>query len=214
MVEQILEVLHDPGSFYERDEAASSVAVPAAVVVALAAIGGVTGWLSWQTTSTMFARMDGGGSGVAQAVGGVTVVVSLLGPFVSWLLYAGAFHAMGRLLQGEGSFRATFVFTGWGFLPRLLAAVVNLAATWHVLGAVSVPTEVTPASMQAYSSQVQSHPATLAATVVGVAVLLWSAYVWTHAVEAAHDLEREDAAIAVGVPVAIALILRLSNVVV
>lgn len=210
MVEQFLDVLRDPGTFYERDEAASSAAVPAAVVVALAAIGGVAGWRSWQSTSTMFARMDGG-AGIAQAVGGVTVVFSLLGPVVAWLLYAGAFQAMGRLLQGDGSFRTTLVYAGWGFLPRLLAAVVNLAATWYVLGVVSVPSEVTPASMQAYSTQIQTHPATLAATIVGVAVLLWSAYIWVHAVEAAHDIERGDAAIAVGVPVAIALIIRLSS---
>jgi hypothetical protein len=210
MAEQFLDVLRDPGTFYERDEAASSAAVPVLVVVALTAIGGAAGWLSWQATSAMFARMDGA-AGVAQAVGAVTVVVSLLGPVLAWVLYAGAFHAMGALLQGEGSFRATFVYAGWGFLPRLLAAVVNLTATWYVLGVVSVPSEVTPASMQAYSSQIQTHPATLAATVVGVAVLLWSAYIWVHAVEAAHDIEREDAAIAVGVPVAIALIIRLSN---
>lgn len=211
MVEQLLDVLRDPGTFYERDEAASSAAVPALVVVALAAVGGAAGWLSWQATSTMFAGMDGGGAGIARAVGSITVVFSLLGPLLAWALYAGAFHAMGALLQGEGSFRTTFVYAGWGFLPRLLAAVVNLASTWYVLGVVALPTEVTPASMQAYSTQVQTHPATLAATVVGVAVLLWSAYIWMHAVEAAHDIEREDAAIAVGVPVAIALVLRLSN---
>ena len=210
MTQQVLDVLLDPESFYERDDAASSVAILALVVVALAAIGGAAGWLSWQATSTMFARMDGG-AGMAEAVGSVTVAFSLLGPVLAWVVYAGAFHAMGRLLQGDGSLRTTFVYAGWGFLPRLLAAVVNLAATWYVLGVVSVPAEVTSASMQAYTQQIQSHPATLASTVVGVAILLWSAYIWTHAVEAAHDIEREDAAIAVGVPVALALILRLSN---
>lgn len=214
MVQQYLEVLYDPESFFERGEEAGTVAGPIAVMLFIGLTGGVVGWLSFQRQSELMSRMGdgaGGAESIAAIGGAVSVIVALVFPFLAWLLYAGLFHGISALLDGEGEFTTTMVYAGWGFLPSTLSAVVGLAANWITYQAVSLPSEVSPATMQAYQQQIQNHPAMLVAFVVGIGVLLWSAYIWVAAVEHARDVERTDAMIAVGLPVAIVLVLRLGS---
>jgi hypothetical protein len=214
MVQQYLEVLHDPESFFERGEEAGSVLVPVVVLLFVGATSGVIAWLNFQRTSEMISRMgDGaaGGAGFAAIGGAVSVVVALVVPFIAWLVYAGLFHGLSALMDGEGEFTTTMVYTGWGFLPKILGSSVALAANWYIMQTVSLPAEITQQSVQAYQQQIQSHPATLGALAVGILVLLWSAYIWVAAVQHARDIDRADAAIAVGIPVALALLLRVGS---
>lgn len=218
MVEQYLEVLWDPESFFERDEEASNIVVPIGVMVFVGLLSGVAGWFSYQQTSQLMGGQGAGGAGFAVIMGIVSIVVGLVVPFIAWLLYAGLFHLISGALGGDGEFKTTLVYTGWGFLPKVFGSVVGLASTWYVLQVVPLPTGVDPQNpqamqqaMQSYQQAVQSHPATLAAFVVGLLVLAWSAYIWVGAVQHARDLDRADAAIAVGIPVAIALIIRLGS---
>jgi hypothetical protein len=214
MVQQYLEVLYDPESFFERGEEAGTVAVPIAIMVFIGLTGGIVGWLNFQQQSKLIARMGTGGGGAESfaAIGGaISVIVALVVPFLSWLLYAGLFHGISALLEGEGEFTTTMVYAGWGFLPSTLGAVVGLAAYWIAIQAVSLPSEVDPGTIQAYQQQVQNHPAMLAAFVVGIGLLLWSAYIWVAAVEHARDVDRTDAMIAVGFPVAVVVLIRLGT---
>lgn len=214
MVQQYLEVLYDPESFFERGEEAGTVAVPIAIMLFIGLTSGIGGWLSFQQQSELMARMGTGGGGAESfaAIGGaISVIVALVVPFLSWLLYAGLFHGISALLEGEGEFTTTMVYAGWGFLPGTLGAVVGLAANWIALQAVSLPSEIDPGTIQAYQQQVQNHPAMLVAFVVGIGLLLWSAYIWVAGVQYARDLDRTDAMITVGIPVALALVLRLGS---
>jgi hypothetical protein len=212
MVQQYLEVLYDPASFFEREAVAGSAVVPIVAAVLVGLVSGVAAWMSTQRTVRMMSGNGGGGmGGFGSVVGAISLVVALVMPFVAWLLYAGTFHLVTAFLGGDGEFKTTLIYTGWGFLPKILGAVASLATTWVVMQAVSPPAEVTQQSMQAYQQAVKTHPATLAGTLVGVLVLGWSAYIWVGAVEAARDVDRADAAIAVGIPVAIALIIRLGS---
>jgi len=215
MAARYLDVLTDPESFFERGEEAASPVVPVAVALVVGALGAVAAWLSFQATTEAFVRAGqgggGAGGGLTAVFGGVAVVVALATPFVAWLLYALVFHGITAVLDGEGSFTTTLVYAGWGLLPKVVGSLVGLATTWIVLDAVRPPAEVTPRTAQAYQQAIQNHPASLAGTVVGILLLLWSAYIWVAAVQHARDVERADAMIAVGVPVAIALVIRLGT---
>jgi hypothetical protein len=214
MVQQYLEVLYDPESFFERGEEAESILGP---VLALGFVGltsALTAWLNTQRTAEMLSRMGdgaGGAQGFAALTGTISVVFALVFPFLGWLIYGALFHGISGLLDGEGEFVTTVVYTGWGFVPNFLGATVALAANYVILQAVSLPSEVTPQTMQAYQQQVQSHPASLVVLVVGLGILLWNAYIWVAAVEHARDVDRTDAMIAVGFPVAVVVLIRLGT---
>lgn len=214
MAAQYLQVLTDPESFFERGEEAASPVVPVVAALIVGALGAVAAWRSFQATSEVFmqAGQGGGGAGGLTAVfSGVAVVVALVTPFVVWLVYALLFHGITAVLDGEGSLTTTLVYAGWGLLPKVVGSLVGLATTWIVLDAVQPPAEVTPQTAQAYQQAIQNHPASLAGTAVGILLLLWSAYIWVAAVQHARDVDRPDAMIAVGVPVAIALVIRLGT---
>lgn len=215
MAAQYLDVLTDPESFFERGEEAASPVVPVVVALIVGVLGAVAAWLSFQATTDVFMQAGqgagGAGGGFTAVFSGVAAVIALVVPFVVWLLYALVFYAITAVLDGEGSLTTTLVYTGWGLIPKVVGSLVSLATTWIVLDAVQPPAEVTPQTAQAYQQAIQNHPASLAATVVGILILLWSAYIWVAAVQHARDVERADAMIAVGVPVAIALVIRLGT---
>lgn len=187
--------------------------VPIGALFAVGVIGGVAAWMNVERTMVMMAEATGAGGtgGFTAVLTAVTFVSALTTPFVVWFLYAGAFHLVSAMVGGEGEFQTTLTYTAWGFLPKLVSAVVGLAATWWALQAVPLPNEFTERSVEAYTNAGQSHSATLGSALVGVLVLAWSASIWVAAVQAARDVDRTDTAIAVGVPLAIALVLRLGS---
>jgi hypothetical protein len=212
MVQQYIEVLYDPESFFERGEEAASPIVPVLVAVFVGAVSAAAIWINFQQQSEMMSQAAGGGQqaqSMMNIAGGIGAVVALVFPFLAWLLYAGIFHGISALLDGEGEFVTTVVYTGWGLVPKVLASTVNIAATWFVLNAVSVPSEVTAQSMQTYQQSIATHPGTVVAGLLSIVVLLWSAYIWVAAVQYARDVDREDAMITVGILVAILLLIRL-----
>jgi len=83
-------------------------------------------------TGIYIAAVDGAAthppSGAAVPFTAISVATSVIGGIivmsVSWLLYAGVFYAISTLLRGVGSFRRVFEFTGYGFIPQILSAIL------------------------------------------------------------------------------------------
>lgn len=209
MSSDVRTLLTRPGEFFADREDDPSLKGPAAIVVTIAVLSAVAG----AVVLLQFGQVvpaDARGVFVVGAVIGVLVSVAV--PFVTWLLYAIAFHLLTALFDGEGEFRDTFVFTGWGFLPRVLATLVSLVVTLYVVQVVDAPTEAV--GFASYSQRIQGTPLVQVSTVVGVVFTLWSAYIWVAAVERARSVTRRQAYVAVAVPVLIAIFLSLTSLVV
>lgn len=205
----VLDVLTDSDEFFRR-RATDPQLLPAALIVLVVGVANALGFLpSFRATLSVLSQFVGDvGTGV-QAAGAVFVVVI---SFLQWLFYAGlSFAVAGLVLDGDGSFRATAALVGWGFAPLFVAAVVNAAVANYLYAGVAFPSD--PAGIQQTLAGIQSSPLLLVGQVVGLACLLWSAYLWTLAVQHGHDLPRRSAAVSVAVPVFVPLLLRLVGLV-
>lgn len=131
-------------------------------------------------------------------------------PFVIWALYAALFHALSGVLGGEGSFRRTFVLTGWGFLPRIPVEFLSVVATWAVVERVPKPGLF---ATYEYLVQLQSHPLQSVPTAIGLILTMWALpdLLWVYAVTYARNVERWKAVIAVNVPVGVSVLLTASD---
>lgn len=208
MLADLQDVLTNPGSFFEREAEEPSVRAPVVIVGTVALLGTVSGVVTTQLLAGVFPEQARAFLFVVQLF---VAVVGLVAPFVVWLLYAAAFFGISALLGGQGSFRQVALLSAWGFVPRVIGSLVESVAAL-VAASQLRPGELTsPADYQAFSDALAAHPANLAASVVGIGLLLWSASIWVAAVAEARRLDRREATVVVAVPVGIALLIRLSG---
>lgn len=205
MLSALREALTSPASFFEREAADPGLRGPVAVVAVLAVAGAVGSIPTLQ--ATLGAAPEGAAPFVL--VGSVVgVLFGLVVPFVVWLLYALLFYALSSLFDGEGEFRDLFALVGWGFAPRVLAALVGAAVTFLLLPAGGFSD---PQAAGQFAQAVATDPLGIVSRAFGLLMTLWAAWVWTHAVAAARNLSRRDAAITVGVVVGAGVLLGLGT---
>jgi len=207
MMGALQRVLTDPDGFYAEHEAAGELKYAAGVVAVVAVLALVESVL---VLSKLLTAVDPSLRGFFVAGAAIGAVGAIAGPFIAWLVYAALFHGISALFDGEGEFRDVFVYAGWGFGPRLFAAVISVAVTAFLATQVPVPDVAAAESAQAwqqYSRTLQDHPLTLLSDAVNVLALLWSAYIWVPAFQRARDVSRQGALVAVGVPVVLAILL-------
>jgi hypothetical protein len=204
----VLDLLTNPDAFFAERSDDPSLLRPALVVLIVAVIGVIGSYPVIQATISALPPEAGAFVTVIQVVGAVFgVVVS----FIIWVLYAVAFRGIAYILfDGDGSFRDTFALVGWGFVPAVFGGLANAAVNFVVFSGVQFPDD--PAQVAQFAQELQSRPEFLVAGVLGIAFLLWSAFLWTFAVRYAEGLDLREAALTVAGPVAVALLIRLNGV--
>jgi hypothetical protein len=204
----VLQLLTNPDSFFEARREEPSLLRPGLVVLLVAVVGVVGSVPVLQATVSALPPEAGPFVTVIQVVGAVFGVVFTL---VVWLLYALAFHLVGSVaFDASGEFRDTLALVGWGYVPAVFGALVGAVANYVVFSGVRFPDD--PQAIGAFVQELQSRPAFLVAGLVGIAFLLWSAFLWTFAVSHAESLDLRESALTVAGPVAVALLFRLNGI--
>lgn len=210
-----LDVLTDPKRFFSDAGEDPKARYPILILVVLSLVGtaflGVFLFQVLQNTE--------GGSGFAVVATLFVLIGQLIGNFLVWLVYALVFFALSAFMDGEGDFMETLVFTGWGFIPRIAGAVVSGVISLIAITGVTPPDIdfENPAAAQQemirFATEAGAGELNLISSLAGIVFLFWSAYIWVAAVEDARELDRQQAMIAVGIPVGIALLLRLNSLI-
>lgn len=213
----ITDVLTDPDSFFEGRVEDPSLLVPVVLVLLTALLAAIAASpeaeLSGEITSmTLENESTEANQTVQNFVATGLEVVAVGWTFVEtlagWLLYSLVFYVIARFgFEGDGSFGNTIALTGWGYVPAVIDQVISVAAAYAVFGGASLPE--TARAAQEMITDLQSDPILLAASIAGLALLAWSGVIWTYAMAHLHDLSRRDAAITVGIPVALVMLLRI-----
>ena len=205
----LADLLTNPDGFFRRRAEAGGLRGPALVVTLLALVNAVAAYPGIRASVQVLPEQ-------AAAMGGLIYVLGLafafVVTFVVWALYAGVFHGLSAFaFDGEGSFGRTLSVTGWGFLPGIVGGAINAVVSFSVYASVSLPAD--PQAAARVAARLQSDPLVMLAGALGIAFLLWQAFLWTFAIHHVRGLSMRDAAITVGIPVAIALLWRLNGLV-
>lgn len=199
----LLTLVADPDRFFRRRRSdprlrgpvalvavATVAGLAAALVLVEWVVGGVTGPVREFAELTMLAR---------------TVPSALFVPAVTWFLFSVTFFALAVAQGGEGDLRSTFALVGWGFLPRVLNTVVFLALVLVTTSSLASPARGgDPAVLLDRLSMLRW---------AGLAFVAWSGLLWLFAVKNALGVDDRTAAVAVGVPLAVEVALRVGSLV-
>ncbi|WP_123537350.1 Yip1 family protein [Halosimplex salinum] len=207
-----LALLTDPNEFFRERQADPSLIGPLVVILLIAAVNVIASILQSRFRAQVFesGQFDAGLMGAVQAI---TLILVVAGPFVIWLLYAGVFHGVSALFDGEGDFSTTLALVGWGFVPSILGSIAEAAIRYYRFNVrgVEVPSEITMETMQEFSRNLQTGPLVALIAVLGIVFTLWSAFLWTFAVKHARNLTLKQAGLSVAVPVALGLLLTIRS---
>ena len=151
----------------------------------------------------------------AQQFAGIVLAIAAVGGFITsflmWLVASIIFFAFSAAFKRTGTLKRTMEFTGYGFLPMIFGALVNLYFMYDVVSSVKIPQVSDPMLLQEALQGLMSHPSFQLASVVGVLFLLWSANLWIFGLKYAREITTRNAAIAVLVPVGIYILYTLFN---
>lgn len=108
----------------------------------------------------------------------IGIAGSFIGMFAIWLILAAIMHILSALFGGNGSFRRTFKFTGYGFLPSLISSLVTVPlSAYYVLQAkipqVDVSQLQNPEIMKSLMLSVIPQDMIYSNLIINLAITLW-----------------------------------------
>jgi hypothetical protein len=113
-----------------REVAAEGNLLAGFLIVALNAALGLAGITIMLFGGNLQAQFEASGAqlpeGFFESFSVIVLVLSVLGPFVWWLLISLVMHLVTRFFGGEGPLSRTFAVVGVAFAPFVLSAVVSI----------------------------------------------------------------------------------------
>lgn len=200
MVHNNVMLLTNPRMFFDTLEVLPvSLGMPALIVLAVGVIAAITAYLASSALMNAIAIPDvqrlGGVFGVVGGIGSLIVIVLV------WVIITAVFFAISMAFKGRGEFNRLLAYVGYGHLPQVIGGVITLALTWNYYSNLRIPPLTTPEAIQEWATSISSDPALQLANVISLLFLLWSANIWIFGVRSGRKLSTRDAAITVGVPV-------------
>ena len=213
----IRELILNPDNFFkDLSSKESSLITPFLIVLALSVLNSIYTYYGISTILNLFpSDMQ---SNISIIIMTIYVLFSFIGGFIMWLFVAGMMYLLSMVFRGEGSFKRTLEFIGYGFLPNPIGSLISILVGHYFLSSVQVPT-LTMEQLQnptvaekAISSII---PKTMVYTnlLINIAVILWNLGLWTYGIKYARDLELKKAFIVALIPVVLFLIYQVYGVI-
>ena len=202
---EFVQVLVNPGRFFkERMKDEPGLKIPMLITLVYGLISAVSAAL---TANVVIALLPA----EAQAFGATAVafaaVFAVIMGFLAWIICAAVFYIISMLFGGEGTFTRTLEFTGYGLLPLIFGGIIGTAFSYQVISNLTIPPITNPEQIAEVSESlagiIAADPLTQIAGLVGILFVLWSANIWIFGMKYARNLSTRNAALTVGIPVAL-----------
>ncbi|AIY91055.1 Yip1 family protein [Geoglobus acetivorans] len=135
----------------------------------------------------------------------IGIIGSFTGMFAVWVIMAIVMHGLSAFFGGKGSFRRTFEFIGYGFLPSLVGSLITVPVSAYYLMNAEIP-KIDLAQLQnpdAVGDIILSfipRDVVYSNLIINLAVTVWGLVIWTFAVKHARGVELRKAFICALIP--------------
>ena len=127
LLENISGTLFSPASTFRRMlEERTSVTIAAIVVLIACICSGAGSILTQSAFMSLFAEFPGFEEMVFSPIASMTM--SVVVGFILWVVIAGIFHVVAKILGGKGAFTEMLVLMGFAMLPNIFQAPIGLIA--------------------------------------------------------------------------------------
>lgn len=210
MNHSIIDLLIRPGAFYQNAmNEKESLKFPALIVLAGGIAGALYGYLIGGLTGQL---LNGIMPGMDSIIVLTTVIGALIGTFIFWVVWAGVMYAFSFVFKGQGTFRRTLEFVGYGYLPQVFGTLITFVIALDYIPRIHVPqlsaaAAQNPDLMAEAVKALMHDPAMMElsqiAMIISMVFLLWSANIWIFGMQHSRKLSPRNAALCVGIPVVV-----------
>jgi hypothetical protein len=136
----------------------------------------------------------------------IGIIGSFIGIFAVWLILAVIMHGISSFFDGKGSFRRTFEFTGYGFLPSLIGSAITVPMSAYYISKAEIPKisitqlQQNPDIMKAVMLSLIPKDLVYSNLIINLAITAWSLTIWTFAIKHARAIELKKAFISALIP--------------
>lgn len=206
-----LRVLLEPGRFFqERMRGEPGLKIPALIALVIGIIGAVSAAISANAlTEGLPPDMQAFGlAGVAFAVAS-----GIIGGLITWVAFGIVFYIISMVFMGDGDFKRTLEFTGYGLIPQVFGGIIGAIFSYQIVSNLSVPIISRPEDIavlvESVTTGMLSDPLTPISGIVGILFLIWSANIWIFGMKYARNLSTRNAVLTVGIPVGLYILVNL-----
>ncbi|XRO75714.1 YIP1 family protein [Methanocaldococcus sp. 28A] len=138
----------------------------------------------------------------------IGLVSTFIGGFIAWIIVAGIMHLISIAFKGEGSFKKTLSFVGYGFIPNIIGALITIPIAYYYLSQIHIqPLTISqlqnPIVVKMIMKQIIPRTLIYTNALIGFAVTIWNLYIWTYAIKYARNLDLKKAFIVALIPTVI-----------
>ena len=202
----MLEVLTNPNKFFEtRKKEKEDLKIPVFIVLISGIIGGISAFLSNRIMMEAMAKtLPPEAQGFMSFMPIGTAIGAVIVSFIIWLIVAAVFFGISCIFKGEGNFKRTIEFVGYGYIPTIIGGLISLVLVYNFITTVQIPTITTtdPTKIKEVIAPLMKSPMMMLSSAVGMLFMLWSANIWVFGLKHARKLSTRNALITVAIPVA------------
>lgn len=211
----IIELLSNPRAFFGsicKNE--PSLKIPALIILFMAIISSVSGYMMGELSGRIF-------SGMMEGIATITAITAAAATFVSvliiWLVAAAILFGLQKALQGNGSFRRVMEICGYGMVPLVFSTIILLLLSGYYIpqADISPVRSANPEVISKAAATMMQDPAlhelSIISLLVTIIFLVWVASNWSIGIETCSGLSTKKALIVAGLPVLIYIVYALSS---
>lgn len=196
-------LISDPNGFFEKlKEKEVSLKVPLLIIIVLSIIGGINQFL---ITSKLAEAFPSDFAGIVRLGAYLGFIGSFAAMLIVWVIVSAIMHAISSYFGGEGLFKRTMEFAGYGFIPSIIASAITTAVGSQYIASARVP-QLSMGDLQSgeFVNEIVSSmlPTDFVyfSIIVSLAFGVWSLTIWTFGLKHARGLSTRNAAITVLIP--------------
>ncbi|MBN1763019.1 MAG: YIP1 family protein [Methanomicrobia archaeon] len=206
----MLDVLTNPNGFFEaKKKEAENLKIPVLIVLISGLISGIAAYLMTGITLELLSEtLPPEALGLATTIGSISAFIgALVASLIIWVVFAAIFFGISGVFKGEGSFKRTLEFVGYGYIPMILSGIISTILMYQFVSTAQIPVLADPSEVAEVIRQwVTQNPMVQLSSIIGMLFMLWSANIWIFGVKHARNLTTKNAVITVAIPVAVYLV--------
>ena len=201
----MIEILTNPDKFFEVKMGEEvSLKIPALIVLIIGIISGIGAYFMGRLTAEM---LSGTLPPEAQAflsfIPISTAITAVIVSFIIWVVFAAIFYLISCIFKGEGKFKRTLEFVGYGYIPMIISGIIGAIFIYYIVSTAQIPVVTDPAKMAGAFEPLMKSPMMQLSYAISILFMLWSANIWVFGLKHARNLTTKNALITVAIPVAV-----------
>ena len=201
----MIEILTNPDKFFEAKRGEEvSLKLPALIVLIIGIISGIGAYFMGGLTAEMLSgTLPPEAQGFISFIAISGAIAAVIFSLIFWVVFAAIFYLISCIFKGEGKFKRTLEFVGYGYIPMIISGIISAIFIYNIVSTAQIPVVTDPAKMAGAFEPLMKSPMMQLSYAISILFMLWSANIWVFGLKHARNLTTKNALITVAIPVAV-----------